>query len=164
MKRILKIFIGIALFTCSTYQLKAQELSNEHKEVYDVIVKLFDGMRAGDSSMVHSVFSDDVRMYSNFMTKKGENITNPGKLQNFLQAVGTPHEEIWDERIWDVKIDVDLGVAQVWCEYAFYAGDRFSHCGIDAFQMIKGDSWKIIQLIDTRKKEACELPESIKTK
>ena len=148
-----------------TFQhISAQEYSDEQQEVYDIVIKLFDGMRAGDSLMVHSVFSDDARMYSNFTTKKGENITNPCKLQNFLQAVGTPHEEIWDERIWNVKIDVDLGVAQVWCEYAFYAGDKFSHCGIDAFQLIKGDNWKIIQLIDTRKKEACELPEAIKIK
>jgi len=51
-----------------------------------------------------------------------------------------------------------MGVAQVWTEYAFYLNKEFSHCGIDAFQLVKDKEWKIIHLIDTRKKMNCEKP------
>ena len=56
------------------------------------------------------------------------------------------------------RIDDDL--AQVWTDYAFYAGEKFSHCGIDAFQLIRGSDgrWRIINLIDTRRQEPCERP------
>ena len=41
-------------------------------------------------------------------------------------------------------------------------GKRFSHCGVDAFQLVKtAAGWKIFQLSDTRRKEKCEIPEEI---
>lgn len=134
-----------------------QEYSKKEQEVLDVIIKLFDGMRAGDSSIVSSVFHSDVRMYTNFNDKDGKDQTVEGSLAKFLTAVGTPHEEIWDERINNTTIKLEMGVAQVWTDYSFYRDQTFSHCGIDAFQLIREDgTWKIIHLIDTRRKENCE--------
>lgn len=151
-----KFFFAALLFTLGS-SLSAQDFQGEEKIVYDVIVKLFDGMRAGDSSMVHSVFFDECRMYSNSVNKKGENINEEGDLNKFLSAIGTPHEQIWDEKIWNTTVQIDLGVAQVWTEYGFYVGDKFSHCGIDAFQLMKeNDQWKILQIIDTRKRDGCQ--------
>jgi hypothetical protein len=49
----------------------------------------------------------------------------------------------------------------VWAKYAFFLGDRFSHCGIDAFQLHQtADGWKIFQLTDTQRSEGCEMPPS----
>jgi hypothetical protein len=45
-------------------------------------------------------------------------------------------------------------------EYAFYVGERLSHCGVDAFQLFKGpDGWRIFEIADTRRSEGCEEPE-----
>ena len=47
--------------------------------------------------------------------------------------------------------------------FAFYLDDKFSHCGVDAFQLFKGNTgWEIFQLTDTRKKEGCVIPVHIK--
>jgi hypothetical protein len=36
----------------------------------------------------------------------------------------------------DVAVfELDGPLASVWAEYSFYAGEKFSHCGIDAFQL-----------------------------
>lgn len=150
-------FLSFILFSNIS---QSQEIifSDAEQQVYEVIVKLFDGMRAGDSAMVHSVFSDDVRMFTSAKNKEGELILREGNLQSFLNAVGTPHEEVWDEKIWNTRVNVEMGVAQVWTDYAFYVGDEFSHCGIDAFQLVDDGGWKILQLIDTRKKMNCEKP------
>lgn len=156
MKYITLLAFLIATINYATAQNSA--MSQDEQEVYDVIVRMFDGMRAGDSSMVHSVFSDDLRMFSNFKDKEGNLQTQEGSMMRFLQAVGTPHDEVWDEQIWNTEVRVELGVASVWTEYAFYRGDNFSHCGIDAFQLIKdkdGD-WKILQIIDTRRTNDCD--------
>jgi hypothetical protein len=62
-----------------------------------------------------------------------------------------------------VQIDGDF--AQVWCDYAFYTDNTFSHCGIDAFQLHKGkDGWKIFHLADTRRKDNCVIPQDIQNK
>lgn len=128
------------------------------KEVLSVIVKLFDGMREGDSTKVASVFDTEVNMLTSYTNKEGEKIISKGDLSKFLTAIGTPHEKIWDEKIWNTQIMIDGGIAQVWTDYAFYVGTEFSHCGVDAFHLVhRGDAgWKIVHLMDTRKKAGCK--------
>jgi hypothetical protein len=44
----------------------------------------------------------------------------------------------------------------VWTRYAFYAGEQFSHCGVDAIQLgWTVDGWRIVALADTRRREGC---------
>jgi hypothetical protein len=48
------------------------------------------------------------------------------------------------ERIWDPEVRVDGDVASVWTPYDFYVDGEFSHCGHDAFHLIRvGDDWRI---------------------
>lgn len=125
------------------------------------INKLFDGMRISDSSMVYEAFHKEISMYTSYISEDGMPKIEEGSLEEFLVAVGTPHSAIWDEKIWNVKVLIDESLAQVWCDYGFYVDNRFSHCGVDAFQLVKNDrnEWQIISLIDTRKKANCFLPE-----
>ena len=124
-----------------------------------VVDRLFDGMRSGDSTMVRSVMHPSARFMTT-MVREGEPMLHTGSVDRFVEAVGTPHEEVWDEKIWNVDIKVDDNLAQVWMDYGFYLGDAFSHCGVNAMQLFHdGESWKIIQLADTRRTEGCEVPE-----
>ena len=77
----------------------------------------------------------------------------------FVRAVGTPHSVVWDERIRKTRVELDGPLASVWAEYSFYAGDKFSHCGIDAFQLARdGEAWRIVALTDTRRRDGCPDP------
>jgi hypothetical protein len=41
-------------------------------------------------------------------------------------------------------------------EYRFYVGERFSHCGVDSFHLVRtADGWRIVDLADTRRREGC---------
>ncbi|MEX0746530.1 MAG: nuclear transport factor 2 family protein [Rhodothermales bacterium] len=120
-----------------------------------VIDRMFDGMRSGDSTMVRSAFHSDARLMTTF-TREGKPMLQTGSIDGFVKAVGTPHDEVWDERIWDVEINVDDNLASAWMKYAFYLGNTFSHCGVNAFQLAKTESgWKVIQVADTRRAVAC---------
>jgi len=86
-----------------------------------------------------------------------------GNFQKFIDAVGQPKEQVWNEPIWNEKVEIDGNLASVWVDYAFYVDDQFSHCGVDAFHLIKQvDGWKIFHLVDTRRKTDCEVPEDIR--
>jgi len=132
--------------------------SNDSLAIHNTIIKLFDGMREGDSAKVHAFFDDQVRMFTSFRTSAGENKLKEGSLLEFLQAISNGHKEIWDERISNTQIQFDGDLAQVWMDYSFYIDEKFSHCGVDAFQLVrdKNGNWKIIHLIDTRRKTGCE--------
>lgn len=141
--------------------LNAQN-KDENQEIERIMLtidKLFDGMREGDSTKVSSTFGQYVNMYTSFTNKKGEKVVQKGSLTPFLNAIGTPHDQIWDEKIMNTKISIDGNIAQVWTDYVFYIGSEFSHCGVDAFHLIKNkqNEWKIVHLMDTRRKEGCEL-------
>lgn len=155
-----KYILGSIFIYFITNSLQSQniELNKDSILVHKVIIKLFDGMREGDSAQVHSVFYDNVRMLTSFRLKTGESKLNEDKLHGFLQVVGNGHQEIWDERISNTIIQIDGDLAQVWTDYSFFVDNKFSHCGVDAFQLVKDNSgqWKIINLIDTRRKTGCE--------
>lgn len=135
---------------------------NEQVAVMEPINNLFEGMNKGDSAMVHKAFTDDVGFATISNDKEGNPKLTRGSLQRFLVAMGTPHKEVYSEPIWDVKIEIDGSLAQVWAKYAFYLGKEFHHCGVDAFQLFKTpNGWKIFQLVDTRQQEGCEIPKAI---
>lgn len=148
-----KIILSLFLFFITGIQINAQ---TPEREVQAVIETLFDGMRAGDSSMVASAFTRDAVMQTVAQNQSGEIVVHNGDLYQFLTAVGTPHEQVWDEKIGGYEIKIDGELASVWTPYQFYAGDNFSHCGVNSFQLAKLDGqWKIIYIIDTRRRTNC---------
>lgn len=130
--------------------------SSDSLAIHRCIVTLFEGMAEGDSAKVRSSFHKDARMTSTFRSK-GEIKLREGSLVEFLEAIGSPHDKVWNERLLGFELIQNDLLAQVWTPYEFYLDDTFSHCGVNAFQMIKTEKsgWRILYLTDTRMKEGC---------
>ncbi|MCU0419102.1 MAG: nuclear transport factor 2 family protein [Cyclobacteriaceae bacterium] len=136
----------------------------EDQAVMQPIAQLFQGMNQGDSAMVRACFADEVSLVTLGTDKAGKAVRRTDRsIKNLLVAVGTPHAEPWSEPIWDVQVQREGALAHVWARYAFYVGKKFSHCGIDSFQLMRTaeGEWKIFQLADTRVREGCTIPEHI---
>ena len=164
MKNKLTIIFTLLLFYSASF-LYAQDQSEEEK-ILGVIQNVFDGMQKGDSSMVKSNFYHELEMYTSYTNKEGKRILRKDEPHKFFDAIGTPHDGIWNEEWWSPEVSIDGNLAQVWTPYAFYLDDAFSHCGVDAFLLIRldDDSWKIFHLTDTRQREDCQVPDAIKAK
>lgn len=160
MKRSSLLLFAWALLFCfsiapNTTLFAQKSASQEEKNVMAVIAQLFDGMRAGDSSQVRAVFMPNTQMQT-VMTNNGLTEIRTQGVDRFIMAVGTPHEQVWDERLYETGIKIDGDLAVVWTDYRFYLGGNFSHCGVNVFQLIKSaKGWKIFQLCDTRRKDDC---------
>jgi hypothetical protein len=153
------LLITAALVVLAGNSLPAQaEAPDPETEVAAVVQRLFDGMRSGDGEMVRSVFHPAARLQT-AAARDGAPVLQEGDVDDFVRAVGTPREQVWDERIWDLEVRVDGNLATAWMRYAFYVDDRFSHCGVNAMQLFRdGEGWRIVQLIDTRRREGCPSP------
>jgi uncharacterized protein (TIGR02246 family) len=156
MKRIL-----IAVLLCLPFAVPAPAAAQAEEEaaVRAVVTRLFDGMRAGNGAVFAEVFTPDARLQTATMRRDGTPVLGSMAVDSFAAMVSEPRDFVLDERItaWDVRIDGPLAVVTV--DYSFYAGERFSHCGIDAIQMFKSaDGWKIFQLTDTRRTTGCPAP------
>jgi len=148
-----KLFI-LSFTIFLTSNLFAQQSATD--AVKQTVNTLFDAMRKGDSTLLRSVFSKDMILQSVSNDKTGKAILSTENADEFVKAIGTPHSSVYDERITfgDVKIDGDL--ASVWAPYKFYFGDKFSHCGVDVFQLMKtANGWKVIYIVDTIRKDNC---------
>lgn len=158
----LTVFFIAFLLTFSADVAIAQ-VSNDEASVKAVVAKLFKAMELGDSAMLTSTFYKPVTLGTIVRDKNGDTVLRPeSSIADFAKAVGTPHKEVWHEEIWAVKVQLDDNFAQVWCDYAFYIDKTFSHCGVDAFQLIKSKGgWKIFHLADTRRKTGCNVPKEI---
>lgn len=149
-----KLLLPALLFSCCALFGQSPD---EKASVIATVDKLFDGMRAGDSAAVRSVFDPSARLQTAYFIQTGKPALRAETIDKFVAAVGTPHDEIWDERIWHYDVNIDGLLATVWTEYTFYAGDKMSHCGVNAFQLFKGESgWKITQITDTRRRTDCQ--------
>jgi hypothetical protein len=122
-------------------------------------------MEKGDSALLRTAFHSDVTLIT-VLEKEGKfTLRKETSLKGFATSIGTPHNEVYNEPIWDIKTEQDGNFAQVWAKYAFYLGNKFSHCGVDTFQLIKTETgWKIFYLADTRQRVGCQVPEEIAKK
>jgi hypothetical protein len=138
---------------------QATPLGAREGEVIDVVQRLFDAMRAGDSAAARALFDPGTRLQS-VATPQGVLRVSEDSLGMFLRAIGTPHAQVYDERIANERVLIDGPYAVAWVDYTFYLGDKKSHCGIDAFQMVRRPAgWRIFGLTDTRRRENCpDLP------
>jgi 2-iminobutanoate/2-iminopropanoate deaminase len=154
MSRLLGILVAANVLLVPVSAARAQA-PDERAAVLRVVQRLFDGMRAGDSAMVRSTFHPEVQLATS-VVRQGNAVVEIDTLDSFIRAVGTPHTEVWDERLSNTSVLVDGTLASVWTDYSFYLGDKFSHCGVDAFQLGKsGSEWRIVALADTRRRQGC---------
>lgn len=140
--------------------------STEESAVKNVIAQLFEGMEKSDSAMVSATFERNASMATLYRNKNNEpSFHQESSISEFLNAVGSPKKETWHEAFWNVKINIDGDLASAWCDYAFYVGKKFSHCGVDAFLLRRtAAGWKIFYIADTRRKEPCAIPDEIRKK
>ncbi|MEO8473705.1 MAG: nuclear transport factor 2 family protein [Chryseolinea sp.] len=140
--------------------------SPDHAAIEANIRQVFAGMEKGDSVMVHQSFSKQVTMATVKTNKEGKlELAMESSIGPWLASIGTPHADKYYEEIWGIKTSIDGAFAQVWCDYAFYIGNKFHHCGVDAFQLSKDSgSWKIFHVADTRRTMACDVPAGIQAK
>ena len=124
--------------------------------VLRVAESVFDAMRKRDTVMLKAAFAPDARLTTAAAARDGTPRVTAEKLESFVSALAQPSEDVWDEKTFKPEVRIDGNLATVWLEYDFYTGTRFSHCGVDAFQLAKfAEGWKIVALADTRRREGC---------
>ena len=74
----------------------------------------------------------------------------------FPRLTSDPKGPIYDEPIRNPKVTIDGDLATVWAEYQVRIEGKVSHCGYDAFDLVKSaGGWKILNVSDTFRREGC---------
>ncbi|WP_396634319.1 nuclear transport factor 2 family protein [Maribacter sp. R86514] len=147
----------IILFAFLTYSLVNAQIEEEVKVKY-AVETFFYALNGKNEFAMKGVVDADIKMQTVNLNVLGKMIvrdTNFNDLINFM--ITTPDSIPFHEKILDYKIQIDGGMAHVWAPYEFWYNGEFSHCGVNSFQLFKEeDAWKIIYLVDSRRKEDCK--------
>lgn len=133
----------------------AQE--DENAKVKATIDVFFEGFHKGDTTLMKSVMMDKMLLQTTYITKDGNHALVSEESSKLISAIAKrPNDQKWDERLLNYNIQIDGIMAHVWTPYEFWLNDEFSHCGVNSFQLFNDNGqWKIIYLIDTRRKQGC---------
>lgn len=148
-----QLILCLALLTAG-YATKAQTAADSVKAV---INDLFTAMRNADSAAVVNAFAEKHTLQTLVRDKEGNMQAKTDLATDFGRSIGRLAKNAADERIEFGSVQIDGPLASVWTPYKFYFNGNFSHCGVNSFQLLRTkNGWKILYLVDTRRKEPCE--------
>ena len=110
-------------------------------------------MKGGDAKSLQECFADSAIL---------QTITRAGKIRtevinDFITQISALPKDSADERITFDMVKVDDALAIAWTPYQFYYAGKFSHCGVNSFQLVRiNGNWRIQYLIDTRRRINCK--------
>jgi hypothetical protein len=131
--------------------------SSDERDVVATVQKLFDAMRARDTATMRSLFVPDARLFGMRTRQNGETMVQSITADEFASVVARDTRASWIERAFDPEVRVRGTLATVWAEYDFHFGTQFSHCGVDAVQLLKTPDrgWQIVSIADTFERQGC---------
>jgi hypothetical protein len=151
MKQIL-ITLTAALFFSPPVEAQSAEDS-----VKEVINQLFEAMKNADANRLKETFADSALLQTIRRKPDGTFFVQRDNVSEFAQQIGQAKKDSLDEQIKFETIKIDGPLASVWAPYKFYYAGKFSHCGVNSFQLVRiNGRWKIQYLIDTRRRISCE--------
>ena len=113
--------------------------SNDRDAVLKVVQAFFDTMTAKDVDGARQILVPQGRFHAMRTGSEPRSLSNEEYLAQ-LQA----SKHTMRERIWNPEVRVHGSIATMWAPYDFWIDGKFSHCGVDAFDLIKTDKgWQI---------------------
>jgi hypothetical protein len=141
-------------FIASAGTVSAQTTEDSVKATVN---NLFTAMKNGDAALLKTVFADTAILQTIVNEKSGKTVIRNEEVAGFIDFVSKQPKGAADEQITYGSIKIDGDLASVWTPYKFYYNGKFSHCGVNSFQLVRlNREWKIQYLVDTRRRINCE--------
>ena len=126
--------------------------------ILTTVQSLFDALGERDTELLTAILHPDILMRSVERSAAGERSASTSTLEGMVARLEADGPRM-TERMWDPEVRISGDLATVWTPYDFYVGEDLSHCGADAFILMReGGDWQITSLSWTRlQPPECEL-------
>lgn len=134
--------IGILAGRPAGAQEPAPPSQGEREGVLAVVQAFFDTMAAKDVPGAERVLIPEGRFHS-VRQQDGKPVIRTFTNLEYLRDLPDRKQAV-RERMWDPEVRIHGRIAHVWTPYDFWTDGRFSHCGVDAFDLVNTtEGWKI---------------------
>lgn len=122
-----------------------------------VVNDFFSAMRKSDTMLLKKLFIEEASLHTSFTNRDGKAMTKTEPVHEVIKSIGQEKAGDLDEQIYNIKETSGNGLASVLMDYDFFYKGSFSHCGQNHFTLVKvGETWKISDITDTRRKRNCK--------
>ena len=153
--------LAAVLIACLPSLVRAQvtaptSTSEEREAILAIVQKFFDTMAAADVEGNRAVLTPEARFYALQEKPGGPTTVRSSSTEEWLKQLATGKRKV-RERMWDPEVRVHGGIAVVWTPYDFWIDGKFSHCGVDAFNLVKTpEGWKLSGGTYTVERTGCQ--------
>jgi hypothetical protein len=145
----------LAAVMLSTAGAAMQAPDSERSHVIAAVQSFFDSMEKADAELAKKVLMPEARFFS-AAERDGKVTIRPSTGEAFVAGFSNPNRGKSLERMWNPDVRIQGAIAQLWTRYDFHGNGTFSHCGIDAFSLVKTDEgWKIASAMWTVERTGC---------
>jgi hypothetical protein len=143
------------LSLCAVAPLSGQQ-TDDQKAVLRTIETLFNALKAEDTAGMRAVMHPQGRIIQTG-TRDGAPFARVNALNDFLASIGSAKGRGLEERIYNPEIRIDDNLAVAWVYYDFRVAGQITHCGVDAYHVVRtAEGWRILEIVDTQRREGCD--------
>ena len=138
----MRLVVAAVILLMSGLPLQAQPAAAERDAVLQALQVFFDTMTARDVEGARKILEPQGR-FNAMRTRDGKTEPRGFSNEEYLADLKASKQTM-RERIWNPEVRVRGPIATVWAPYDFWIDGKYSHCGIDAFDLVKtAEGWKI---------------------
>ena len=146
MRSILRSFVVVLLLASVAQSARAQAIDADGKAAIAVADSVLAALSRGDNVTLARLVLDSSVVGGAGLRDGVERLS----LRTWGLYISRTGPATFTERGFDATARVQDRVAQVWMPYDFYVGDKWSHCGVDSFTLMKSEGrWRVAALIYT---------------
>ncbi len=138
----MRFSLMVAALLAGVAGAQAQPAAPEQDAVLKTMQAFFDTMTAGDVDGARRILQPQGRFHAMRLADGKPDVRTFTNEEYFARLQAS--QQTMRERMWNPQVRISGLIAAVWTPYDFWIDGKFSHCGIDAFDLIKTEEgWKI---------------------
>ena len=120
-----------------------------------MVDSLFIAMATKDTALLSRQFDPGGRLVG-VRTRDTTEYAQALTPEQFGRFIVNDKRDRWTERAHNPEVRIEGTLATIWAPYDFHFGEQFSHCGVDAVQLLRVQGrWRIVNLADTFQRTGC---------
>lgn len=154
------MLIAITACVLALAVARPAEAQSDKEQVLAAIDAFFLGLRTKDTALLLRHVDSATRMTLLRPARDGSGVRVViYSAREFITNVTAPNQPAIDEPVRNQVVHVDGDLASVWAEYQVRIQGKVSHCGYDAFHLVRKQGvWKLLNVSDTFRRTGCGDP------
>ncbi len=149
-------FALLALATLALSAPRAAAAQAGREQVLATLDTLLHGMRTKDAALMSQQLDSLARMTLLRPAPDGGVRVVALSGQEFVRVATAAGQPPLDEPIRNPVVQIDGDLATVWAEYQVRREGRVTHCGYDAFHLVRRQGrWRVLNVSDTYRRTGC---------